>query len=311
MPFRDPRLANVSPHATCPPGCHSRARLRPGSCPGRLRPGRRHVRAGPGDQRRHPGRRGTLPVGVLASDPPPGHLVTVASLRAGPLLAPAGSQVAPLPDLHLGRYPRGSRGRPRHPGQLHVAGGGPGRRCGRGDRVFLRTAAGDHRDDSHGQGPQHQRQGRPGRRRPDHAERRRRAPHPVYGHLRSGPDLDHLALPGPGHSRPDRGEHHLRRRQLHRAGLRRRGWRGHLRPRRPPQGHRRPLHRQPLRFHRSRPGRGRHPGAEPVSEPGRRGDRQHLHRRRVLQRRRPEQYRGVLASAGQHLHRQPRHRRRR
>ena len=52
MPFRDPRLANVSPHATCPPGRHSRAHLRPGPGPGRLRSGVRHVRAGPGDQRR-------------------------------------------------------------------------------------------------------------------------------------------------------------------------------------------------------------------------------------------------------------------
>jgi hypothetical protein len=106
MPFRDPRLANVSPHATCRSGRHSRARLRSGPGPGRLRPGGRHVRAGPGDQRRNPGhqhrhpdRQHTLPAGVLASDPPPGHLVTVASLRAGPLLAPVGSHGAPLPGL--------------------------------------------------------------------------------------------------------------------------------------------------------------------------------------------------------------------
>ena len=113
MQFRDPRLANVSPHATCPSGRHSRARLRSGPGPGRLRPGGRHVRAGPGDQRRNPGhqhrhpghqhrhpdRQHTLPVGVLASDQSPGYLVTVASLRAGPLLAPVGSHGAPLPGL--------------------------------------------------------------------------------------------------------------------------------------------------------------------------------------------------------------------
>jgi hypothetical protein len=62
------------------------------------------------------------------------------------------ANVSPHSTCPPGRHPRGSRGRPRHPGQLHVAGGRPGRRRGRGDRVFLRAAAGDHRDDGHGQG---------------------------------------------------------------------------------------------------------------------------------------------------------------
>jgi H+/Cl- antiporter ClcA len=152
---QDSGLANVSAHAPRPPDRRSRARLRLRAGPSRLRPDGRHVRARPSDpghqrhdpghQRHDPGRPGnssdqrrrprdpacTLPAGVVA----PG------SLHARPL--PVGSHRAQ-------GHPRGSRSRPRHPGQLHVAGGRPGRRRGRGDRVFLRTAAGDHRDDGHG-----------------------------------------------------------------------------------------------------------------------------------------------------------------
>ena len=80
----------------------------------------------------------------------------------------------------------------------------------------MRARAGHDQDARDGQGPQHAARGRPRRRRPGHAERRRPAADPLHEHLRPGPDLDHLALPGPGHAAAGRPEPHLRRRELHR-----------------------------------------------------------------------------------------------
>ena len=54
------------------------------------------------------------------------------------------------------------------------------------------------------------------RRRHGDAQRRRPAPDPLHEHLRRGPGLDHLALPGPGPPAADRAEPDVRRRQLDR-----------------------------------------------------------------------------------------------
>ena len=69
-------------------------------------------------------------------------------------------------------------------GQLHVGRRGARRCRGRHHHLQLRAQARHHRDDLDRQRDQDPASGRAGRRRPDHAERRRQAPNPVLGHLR-------------------------------------------------------------------------------------------------------------------------------
>ena len=65
----------------------------------------------------------------------------------------------------------------------------------------LRPEPGDDPDDGHGQGLQRPARRRARRRRARHARRPGRAADPVHEHLRPGPGLDDVALPGPGPSR--------------------------------------------------------------------------------------------------------------
>ena len=219
-------------------------------------------------QRRHPGRRGTPPrqrPRVRPDPRPPCHPPRRTPRRAAPrsrrFISHPATGPPPWPAIHADHVV-GTR----HPGQLHVAGGGPAVAAGGVITFSCGPRPGDHRD------------GRPrprscntsaevvldgggmvtlsggGARRILYMDTCDPAQTWTTSHCQDQAD-----------PRAHRAEHDLRRRQLHRADLRRRGRRRHLRPRRPAQGRQLPLHRQPLRPDRPRPRRGRDPRAEPVS----------------------------------------------
>ncbi|CAA9418343.1 MAG: FIG00815828: hypothetical protein, partial [uncultured Pseudonocardia sp.] len=215
-----------------------------------------------------------------------------------PRRRPAGGHVRPGP---------GRRGR--HPRELHVRGRRRGRRRRWGHHVLLRTGAGDHPDAADGAGGQPLRAGRARRRWPRHAQRRRRAAHPLPEHLRPRHRVHHVALPGPGGAAPRPAGPRAGRRQCHRHRGRR--GRGGVRPRRAAHGDRLPVHRQPVPPGGPGPRRCRPPRPRPV--PGPRGgrQRQHLRGRVVRQRRRAVEHRRVVDGAelgvpGQRGHRRGR-----
>ena len=150
-------------------------------------------------------------------------------------------------------------------------------------------------DAGHRQGRQHQHPRRPRRRRQGHAQRRRRAPDPLHGHLRPGSRCwTTAALPGPVAAPAHRPEHDLRSTATRPGSTSRAVAAARSSPRRPAQGGQLEVHRQPLRP--TGPDLG---GAAiralsqyhnlPVLH-----RRQHLPGRHVLERRRAEQHRRVL-----------------
>ena len=287
---------------------------------GDVRCGRRRGRARGGDgrrvlrwRRRGAGRAAppTQHRGDHHHDGPDHHGATAAAVHgtaAAP--SPAGRQ----PRRHRAGATRGAGGRHVaarpgrrrwHRGQLHVRRGGRRRGPGRGHHVLVRSCARDDHARRDGQGPQrHRARDRARRRRSRDPQRRRAAADPLHEHLRRGSGLDDLALPGPGPPPPDAAEPDLRRRQLDRRRHRgRRRWR-RLRPRRSGQGGQQPLRPQPLRRVGARPRRRRPTGAEPVAGPARLRRAVDVRRcarrgRRVLERRRPQQHRGVVGGAQQ------------
>ena len=168
-----------------------------------------------------------------------------------------------------------------------------------------------------GQGrQQHAARRRARRRRQGDAQRRRQAPHPLHEHLRPGADLDHVALPGPGHAAAHRAEPHVRARQRDRR-----------RPTTAAAAARSSCAAAGSRSSNSRffgnrcdptgPDLG---GAavrvlEPVPRPAGVRRAQHVRRQpgrqRCSQRRRAEQHRRLVGRAQQRLQRQPRDRPRR
>ena len=177
---------------------------------------------------------------------------------------------------HLAAHPRG---RPGNRGQLHLRRCRRGRRQGRDHPLPVRRRTRDHHADDDGEGREHLPARRPRRRRSGDAQRRGPAAHPLHEHLRRRPAVHEEPLPGSGDAAARGPEPHVRERERDRPAAGGRGWRGHLRPWRPPQDRQLAVRGQSLRQHRPRSRRRRGPGAEPVQGPARVRRRQHLRER--------------------------------